>query len=217
MIRPSLALSIASISCQKKTPNDRLESALVPTDRRTSQASKRSEWKHKVSNEDQARLIAERVARRLAADSAGGGRVEPAPPNGESSGIEPRRARIINFVSSSAPPRTQPSVGRQTETTEAMETRLDIFESRAMAPQVAQSPWLAPFAASLGVPPASGQTAQSAIRNSQFPEHPSAERFGIEEAAVSELVEFFEAEKQCSVDPSGKPCDHCAMCSSRGF
>jgi len=98
-----------------------------------------------------------------------------------------------------------------------METRLDIFESRSMAPQVAQSPWLAPFAASLGVPPASAQTPQSGIRNSQSPEHPSAERFGIEEAAVSELVEFFEAEKQCSVDPSGKPCDHCAMCSSRGF
>ena len=48
-------------------------------------------------------------------------------------------------------------------------------------------------------------------------EHASQERFGVEEAAVSELVEFFENEKQCSVDPSGKPCDHCAMCSSRGF
>jgi hypothetical protein len=31
------------------------------------------------------------------------------------------------------------------------------------------------------------------------------------------LVEFFESEKKCSVEPAGKPCDHCAMCSSRGF
>ena len=47
--------------------------------------------------------------------------------------------------------------------------------------------------------------------------HPSQERFGVEEAAVSELVDFFEKEKQCSMEPGGKPCDHCAMCSSRGF
>ena len=47
--------------------------------------------------------------------------------------------------------------------------------------------------------------------------HPSQERFGVEEAAVSELVDFFESEKKCELDPSGKPCDHCAMCSSRGF
>jgi len=58
---------------------------------------------------------------------------------------------------------------------------------------------------------------QSAIRNPQFVSHPSQERFGVDEAAVSELVEFFENEKKCSVDPSGKPCDHCAMCSGRGF
>jgi len=58
---------------------------------------------------------------------------------------------------------------------------------------------------------------QSAIRNPQSVSHPSQERFGVDEAAVSELVEFFENEKKCSVDPSGKPCDHCAMCSGRGF
>lgn len=47
--------------------------------------------------------------------------------------------------------------------------------------------------------------------------HPSQEKFGVEEAVVSELVDFFEKEKTCSVEPGGKPCDHCAMCSSRGF
>lgn len=47
--------------------------------------------------------------------------------------------------------------------------------------------------------------------------HPSQERFGVEEATVSELVDFFQNEKTCSIEPGGKPCDHCAMCSSRGF
>ena len=47
--------------------------------------------------------------------------------------------------------------------------------------------------------------------------HPSQERFGVEEAAVTELVDFFEKEKQCSMEPGNRPCDHCAMCSSRGF
>ena len=46
--------------------------------------------------------------------------------------------------------------------------------------------------------------------------HPSQERFQIDEA-VSELVDFFEREKVCSVEPGEKPCDHCSMCSSRGF
>lgn len=46
--------------------------------------------------------------------------------------------------------------------------------------------------------------------------HPSLERFGVGEA-VSELVDFFESEKTCTVEPGGKPCDHCSMCSSRGF
>jgi cell division protein FtsN len=46
--------------------------------------------------------------------------------------------------------------------------------------------------------------------------HPSQERFGIGEA-VSELVDYFEREKICSVEPGGKPCDQCSMCSSRGF
>ena len=47
--------------------------------------------------------------------------------------------------------------------------------------------------------------------------HPSEEKFGVEEAVVSQLVDYFEKEKTCSVEPGNKPCDHCAMCSSRGF
>jgi len=47
--------------------------------------------------------------------------------------------------------------------------------------------------------------------------HPSQEKFGVEEATVTELVDFFEKEKQCTLEAGDKPCDHCAMCSSRGF
>ena len=47
--------------------------------------------------------------------------------------------------------------------------------------------------------------------------HPSLEKFGVEEAAVSELVDYFEKEKVCELEPGGKPCNHCAMCNTRGF
>ena len=47
--------------------------------------------------------------------------------------------------------------------------------------------------------------------------HPSQEQFSGIGEAVSELVEFFEREKTCTVEPGGKPCDHCGMCSARGF
>jgi hypothetical protein len=61
------------------------------------------------------------------------------------------------------------------------------------------------------------RTGQQFLSSTYVPAvHPSQERFGIDEA-VSELVDFFEREKVCSVEPGGKPCDHCAMCSSRGF
>jgi hypothetical protein len=53
---------------------------------------------------------------------------------------------------------------------------------------------------------------QSAIRNPQS-EHPSQTRFQIEEFAIALLS----GEKACPFEPSGKPCDHCSMCSSRGF
>jgi hypothetical protein len=169
------------------------------------------------SNQDQARLIAERVARRLAGESAP---TDTTPSRIESAnGANHRRARIVNFVAAGPPPRTTSSIGTERETgTASMEAPLDLYSETAPSSQtqVAQSPWLAPFASSFGnhsLP----QTLHSALHTPDLANHPSQERFGVDEAAVSELVEFFEAEKQCSVDPSGKPCDHCAMCSSRGF
>ena len=47
--------------------------------------------------------------------------------------------------------------------------------------------------------------------------HPSQEQFTDLGEAVSELVEFFEREKTCTVEPGGTPCDHCGLCSARGF
>ena len=72
-----------------------------------------------------------------------------------------------------------------------LQNRLVQIESKVSSVPRVQSPWLA--------------------------SHPSMERFGVEEATVSELVDFFQNEKACSLEPGGKPCDHCAMCSSRGF
>ena len=70
-------------------------------------------------------------------------------------------------------------------------------QATARPPLSAHSPWLS----GIYVPAA----------------HPSQERFGVEEAAVSELVDYFEKEKVCELEPGGKPCTHCDMCSTRGF
>ena len=161
------------------------------------------------SNEDQARLIAERVARRIAGELA----QRPSANHSQvAAPLTPSRARMIDFVSPTPPAATTISIG--TPTLNAREA--DLSQRTSYAPRT-QSPWLAPFSRSMGEPLSEGNSSQSAVRSPQLIEHASQERFGVEEAAVSELVEFFENEKQCSVDPSGKPCDHCAMCSSRGF
>lgn len=47
--------------------------------------------------------------------------------------------------------------------------------------------------------------------------HPSQDRFAIAEAIVDSLFEANTTEKACTFEPNGKPCDHCSMCSSRGF
>ena len=47
--------------------------------------------------------------------------------------------------------------------------------------------------------------------------HASQEKFkGLEEIA-DEIISSLESEKACPYEPTGKPCDHCAMCNSRGF
>ncbi|HEY0724339.1 MAG TPA: hypothetical protein VGD41_10195 [Pyrinomonadaceae bacterium] len=128
---------------------------------------------------DQAKLIAERIARRVSdgppAPSVGTGDLasELAAMRESLGELQNRLVQIEAKVSSGVVP---------SETNSAPRTH---------------SPWLA------------------GVNESNL--HPSQDRFGVEEATVSELVDFFQKEKTCSVEPGGKPCDHCAMCSSRGF
>ena len=113
--------------------------------------------------EDQARVMAERIARRVASGAA------PVTPGSSSD--------VVSELS-----------GMRATLTELQNRLVQIEAKVGSAPRV-HSPW----------------------------SHPSLERFAVEEATVSELVDFFQNEKQCSIEPGGKPCDHCAMCSSRGF
>ncbi|MBC7900885.1 MAG: hypothetical protein H7070_12630 [Saprospiraceae bacterium] len=47
--------------------------------------------------------------------------------------------------------------------------------------------------------------------------HPSQEKFAVIEAFADEIFANLQKEKACTFEPNGKPCDHCSMCSSRGF
>jgi hypothetical protein len=43
--------------------------------------------------------------------------------------------------------------------------------------------------------------------------HPSFDKFPIAEA----VADIASKEKTCTFEPNGRPCDHCSMCSARGF
>jgi Zn-dependent oligopeptidase len=47
--------------------------------------------------------------------------------------------------------------------------------------------------------------------------HSSQEKFTNLEELADEIINDSQTEKACPYEPTGKPCDHCAMCSSRGF
>ena len=51
----------------------------------------------------------------------------------------------------------------------------------------------------------------------QRSQHPSLEKFSVAEAIADEIFSGIQKEKACTFEPNGKPCDHCAMCNSRGF
>lgn len=55
----------------------------------------------------------------------------------------------------------------------------------------------------------------SAVRSPQL-QHPSLDKFAIAEAIADRVFANQTIEKACTFEPS-KPCDHCSMCSSRGF
>ena len=47
--------------------------------------------------------------------------------------------------------------------------------------------------------------------------HSSQEKFINLEELADEITDGSQTEKACPYEPTGKPCDHCAMCNSRGF
>ena len=63
---------------------------------------------------------------------------------------------------------------------------------------------------------ASSPNSQSAVRDLRSG-HPSQEKFAVLEAVADQILEGLKNEKACMFEPNGKPCDHCSMCSSRGF
>lgn len=141
---------------------------------------------------DHARLIAERVSRRLSDSPTSNVPRENSGSNlsGElaamRSGLNELQKRLAQIEAKV----------RASEETTSGSTPVKPTTTFRPVP-LTHSPWLAGVNASIA--------------------HPSQEKFGVEEATISELVDFFEKEKTCSLEPGGKPCDHCAMCSSRGF
>ena len=47
--------------------------------------------------------------------------------------------------------------------------------------------------------------------------HPSLEKFNIAEAIADAVFDAKSKEKTCTFEPNDRSCDHCSMCSSRGF
>jgi hypothetical protein len=123
---------------------------------------------------DQARRIADRIAKRVSS---------------------PSRTQVSGSDISAELAAMRASLGELQNRLIQIESKVSEGYSSQVASPHMHSPWLVGVNAS----------------------HPSLERFGVEEATVSELVDFFQGEKTCSVEPGGKPCDHCAMCSTRGF
>ena len=138
---------------------------------------------------DHAREVAERIARRVSRDA--GQNYEANAPN--RSGLSSELAAVRTGLNDLQRKISQLEARLNSETTASPQTYSDT--SRPVP--LTHSPWLAGVNASVS--------------------HPSEERFGVDEAVVTQLVDHFEKEKTCSLEPGGKPCDHCAMCSSRGF
>ncbi|MEP6570997.1 MAG: hypothetical protein ABJC10_14595 [Acidobacteriota bacterium] len=151
---------------------------------------------------DHAREIAERIARRVGRYNPARENYPPTAPHNQSkpeltSELAAVRAGLSDLQRKIA--QLEAKVGSDTATIPSnyeQPTSASVSNSAGPVPTT-HSPWLAGVNASLS--------------------HPSLEKFGVEEAVVSELVDYFEKEKTCSVEPGGKPCDHCAMCSTRGF
>jgi hypothetical protein len=158
------------------------------------------------SEQDRVRELAERVARRLAdapEQGGGGGRDlgggELAALRASLSEIQTRLAHIESHITH----------GEGCEHGSPATPHANA--ARPSSPQNS--------AAQTAQPASSTQTRSTWLSGTYVPatSHPSQEQFEGLGEAVSELVEFFEREKTCNVEPGGKPCDHCGLCSARGF
>lgn len=143
---------------------------------------------------DQARSIAERVARKVSAGSSSSP-THSQPKSPLTAEIAAVRASIGELQKKLV--QLESRARHEAPNTAGLSASFSDASARLAFVPPTHSPWLA------GV---------NAVAT-----HPTEERFGVEEAVVNELVDYFQSEKTCSLDPSGKPCDHCAMCSSRGF
>ncbi|MEO8648620.1 MAG: hypothetical protein ABI539_05595 [Acidobacteriota bacterium] len=56
----------------------------------------------------------------------------------------------------------------------------------------------------------------SDIRFKQNFPHPSSQRFTIADAVIDRASKGSN-EKACAFEPNDRPCDHCSMCTARGF
>ena len=150
---------------------------------------------------DHAREIAARIARRVTATPSADERDEIRAPQAKpqiTSELAAVRAGLNELQKKIA--QLEAKVSSESVDSRTVSSSSSSFSSPAsnMRPvPLTHSPWLAGVNASIS--------------------HPSQEKFGVEEAVVSQLVDYFEKEKTCSVEPGNKPCDHCAMCSARGF
>jgi hypothetical protein len=153
------------------------------------------------SEQDQVRQLAERIARRVA-ESAELKTVASSVHTGELNGelaamrrsLAELQERLVRIESHLAP---EDRAAQGSPPAPFSHQDRGRERAREEVVPVPRSPWL------------SGMYVPAA--------HPSQEKFGVEEATVSELVDFFEGTKTCELEPGGKPCDHCALCSSRGF
>lgn len=50
-----------------------------------------------------------------------------------------------------------------------------------------------------------------------LPVHPSLSKYEIAETIADALIAGRSAERACTFEPNDRPCDHCSMCSSRGY
>jgi hypothetical protein len=60
------------------------------------------------------------------------------------------------------------------------------------------------------------QTSKTRVPSFQT-NHSSLDKFAIAEAVADSVIASKSEEKTCSFEPDGRPCDHCSMCSARGF